>query len=436
MAEVIPFKGVIYDSDKAGEELSRLVAPPYDVISEEEREELYDRSDYNIIRLILGRDRDGDGSGINKYTRAGALLREWMGRGIMVEDSKPAFYTYEQKYTFKGKPFTRTGFLGLMKIGEPENDDVVPHEHTLSKPKEDRLNLIKEVKCNLSPIFTLFNDDKGEVASVLDASKGAEPLLDIKTRGEEHRMWRITRPEDINKIVSSLRGKKVFIADGHHRYEVSRSYRDLRRKEPGYDGSADYVMMYFADMSSPDNLTVMATHRVVKQMPVSSDEALEKISGYFEIIEESGLNPLMARLESAGPGKHAIGYYDGNRYVFFAPGNEEKVRSLIGGERSAEWKELDVSVLHSAVLQSLLGMKPSEGNITYYRDAEDAVAAVDKGEGTAAFLMAPTPVEQLKAVAEQGEMMPQKSTYFYPKLLTGLVINRIQCYSEFSNAVS
>jgi len=424
MAEVRPFKGLLYDKQAITGDYASVMAPPYDVIPKNMRDELYEKNMYNVVKLILGRSLENDGPENNKYIRAKNFLNEWQKKGVLVRDDAESFYVYLQEYEYKGKKYRRTGFIGLIKIEDPDKDTVLPHEHTLAKPKEDRLNLIKQVRSNLSPIFTLFNDDTGEIGKILEECAAAsDPVIDIETDGVCHKLWHLSDGASLKRIVSQMAGKKIFIADGHHRYEVARTYRDMRRQEEGDDGSADYIMMYFTDASEHDNLTVMATHRVIKAMPDVEVEA--KLGVYFDITECDDLSGLMERIEGAGE-DHVFGFYDGEKYLFMKPKDKSAILGLITEEMTDDWKQLDVSVLHSAVLNSILSVSGAEGNITYVRDPETAEVLVKDGSHMAAFFLNPTRVAQLTAVAEHGEMMPQKSTYFYPKLLTGLVINRFE----------
>ncbi|MFH1665630.1 MAG: DUF1015 domain-containing protein [Candidatus Omnitrophota bacterium] len=428
MSKIKPFKSLLYDGSKIGGDYASVMAPPYDVISERKRDELYEKSEYGIIRLILGRSFPGDDDGDNRYTRARKDMDEWCREGILARDDVASFYVYLQEYDFKGIRRRRIGFLGLMKIGEAGDDTVKPHEFTLAKPKADRMNLIQQVESNLSPIFTLYEDRTGVITEILNKHiSAASPIVDITIDGESHKVWRIRDKASIRKISDPMAREKVFIADGHHRYEVARAYRDMKRQEPGYDGSADYVMMYFADMLDKENLTVMATHRVVKIMPEADESKIaEKLGGYFDVCGSCSMPGLMEKLEGRGEEGYTFGFFGGGKYFCLTAKDKNEVMGLIKEDKSPEWKMLDVSMLHSAVFRNILSICNDEGNITYVRDAEEAEALVRDGSHMAAFLMNPTRVEQIKAVAELGEMMPQKSTYFYPKLLTGLVINKFE----------
>ena len=432
MAKVRPFKGLLYNKAKIGGDYSKVMAPPYDVISDNAREELCSKNDYNIIKLILGKDLESDGPEDNKYLRAKNFLNEWISEGVLVKDDADSFYIYLQEYSVKGKKHQRVGFLGLMQI---EGDDIVlPHEHTLAKPKADRMNLIKQVESNLSPIFTLYDDQSGDIKSGIEAViSNSEPVIDITVDGETHKLWRLSDPEAVEVITQGMSDKKVFIADGHHRYSVARSYRDARRQEPGYDGSADYILMYFGDMADTDNLTVFPTHRVIKTMPTSEEESKEALSEYFDITECDDLASLTESLESASLEEHVFGFFGGSKYLFLKPKDAASLRGLIAEDRTDHWKKLDVSVLHKAVFENILKVPNTEGNITYVKDMEEGEALVKDGSHAAAFFLQATKVSQMKAVAECGEMMPQKSTYFYPKLLTGLVINRFENQKEKVN---
>ncbi|MFH1309313.1 MAG: DUF1015 domain-containing protein [Candidatus Omnitrophota bacterium] len=428
MAEIRPFRGLIYNQEKIGGNYLSVVAPPYDVISAEMKDALYGESGYNVIRLILGKSLDRDDETNNVYTRAKENLINWEKHDVLLKDDKPAIYIYLQEYDCNGKKHKRVGFICLMKIGETGNDPVLPHEYTLAKPKVDRMNLIKQVKANLSPIFSLYEDTDGVINREIEKSiKRRDPVIDVTRDDGSHKLWRLQDEKSVDVIVNAMRDKKAFIADGHHRYEVAKTYRDTCRKDPDYDGSADFVMMYFTDLSENSDLTVLATHRAVKVMPAEQKEKLmSKLETYFDIKKRGSLTELVDNLNEEIFEENVFGFFDGKDYFLMKPKNKEKLLNLITDDRAYEWKTLDVSVLHSAVFNKILLVNNSEGNISYFREPKDAEKVVKDGSHMAAFFLKPTRVEQLKAVAELGEMMPQKSTYFYPKLLTGLVINKFE----------
>ena len=426
MVEIKPFKGLLYNPDKIADH-SSVLAPPYDVISEENRNELYDKSDYGIIRLILGKDQQSDSTNDNKYIRAKQDLDSWVKKGILTKDEKQSFYVYYQKYEVNGVTYTRSGFMGLMKIQDPGEVSVLPHEYTLAKPKQDRMNLITQVRSNLSPIFMLFEDKEKQVTEILnDTMKNHAPIIDVNIDGVVHRLWRLFDENKLKGITAGLKTGKTIIADGHHRFEVARRYRELRKEESGYDGSADHVMVYFTDMSHPETLKVFPTHRVVKKLTLDNGKALEKIQEYFSIDYVEDMEALRLKLEEKSNMPNIFGLYFQDKYLILIPKDVHSLRGLITEDKSDYWKELDVSVLQYAVFDKILGIDKEEGNITFVKTFEEAEKITKDKSHVAAFLLNATRVEQLKAVAELGEMMPQKSTYFYPKLLSGLVINKFE----------
>jgi len=428
MTLIRPFKGLRYDTGRTGASHASLCAPPYDVISPSEREELYKNSDYNVIRLILGKILPDDTAKENQYTRARGFLAEWMEKGILVRDKEENYYAYLQEYDVEGKRHRRLGFFGLFKIEDPASGTILPHEHTLAAPKKDRLELIKEVKTNLSPIFSLFSDKYGKVTEILEKTEFYEkPAVDITIKGVRHALWRISDSISVSKISAFMSDRNVFIADGHHRYEVARQYRDFARQAPGYNGNADFVMMYFTDMDAGDGLTVLATHRVINDITgAGSNDISDRMAKYFHVESHKGLECLMEHLRKKARAKHIFGFYGGGKFLSFELEQGLNIEELVDEGRTKEWKTLDVSILHSVIFRKLLGIDPKEGDVTYVRDPYEAVSLVKEGANKAAFLLNPTRVDQLRAVAEKGEMMPQKSTYFYPKLLTGLVMNKFE----------
>ncbi|MCK5450404.1 MAG: DUF1015 domain-containing protein [Candidatus Omnitrophica bacterium] len=424
MAEIRPFRGLLYNGEKIKGDYGSVMAPPYDVISDELRDQLYEKSEYNIIKLILGKTRETNGTKENCYTRAKKLFQRWQEEDVLKKDETDSIYIYVQEYVYKDKKCRRIGFMSLMKI----DDSVLPHEYTLSKPKKDRMSLIKEIKGNLSPIFSLYDDKNGKIKETLKESISfSDPIIDIESDGQRHMLWRFSDQEKIKTIIDEMSGDNTFIADGHHRYEVGRMYRDEISKEEGYNGNADHIMMYFTDLSDNDNLTVVGTHRVIKEMPkTDSKEMIEKFEEFFELTECDNLNNLTNMLEDELDTPHCYGFLLKGQYFFLRPKDSKRLKGLIIEDKSDKWKELDVSILHSSVFDKVLSIDGSEGNIVYVKTPDSAESLVEGGECDAAFLLNPTRVKQLKAVAELGEMMPQKSTYFFPKLLSGLVMNKFE----------
>jgi len=425
MAKIKPFRGITYNTECVC--MNNVVAPPYDVISPTMQERLYSKDQFNIVRLILGAEEASDTSKQNKYTRSKKFLDNWLENKVLLKDKKPSVYIYVQQYLHRGKKKTRIGFLTLMKIEDPKESGILPHEYTLSKPKVDRLNLIKNVRANLSPIFTLFQDEKSKVNKILKAfTKSNKALFTIDADGVTHSFWKMSNAAFIKKIESEMQKKKIFIADGHHRYEVALNYRNMMRKTGQFKESMNYIMMYFSSLTERGNLTILSTHRAVKDIDrFSEKELLKKLGEYFYISKVKFLKSLTDYLEENSGGKQAFGIYlRHNKFYLLKLKDDLRISEIIKSKKPAILKRLDVTVLHDLIIDKILGVKSSENSIKFIRDEKDAVKVVDNGDYKCAFFLRPTKVREMKNIAEKGVMMPQKSTYFYPKLLTGLVINK------------
>lgn len=450
MPQIEPFRGILYNSKKVN--ISTVVAPPYDVISPEMQDELYLRAECNIVRLILGKEEPSDTSVIpapakagkagiqklnNKYKRAKRFFDLWIRKNILIQDRLPSLYIYSQEYRYENKKKTRLGFIARMKIEDPATSRVLPHEYTFSKPKQDRLNLIREVNANLCAIFTLFQDDGKRVEKILKTVLRRKPIFDLEYEKVRHRLWRLNNRALIRAVQSAMRDKEIYIADGHHRYEVALLYRDemrkkdhrlqtagRRQKPKGYD----YVMMYFAPMKE-EGLTILSTHRVVKNIYMDIEDFISRAGDYFYVKEIGSIKQLLKRMSSAKKGEYVFGLYLKNKKFYLLKlKNEDILDNIIKGNKSREWKRLDVSILHSVIFNHILHLKEKiqdEDNIIYTRELDFAKKEVDKEGYDAAFFLNPTKVSQVQDLARRGDRMPHKSTYFYPKLLSGLVINKI-----------
>lgn len=429
MPRIEPFKGILYNPKKV--EISKVVAPPYDIISPEMQEELYRADEHNIVRLILGKEEAGDSEANNKYKRAGEFFNKWLRENAMAQDKAPAVYVYAQVYSTLGKKKLQLGFIALIKIEDPSKTKVRPHENTFAKPKEDRLNLIREVHANLSCIFTLFRDKNGSVEKILKSTAKKKPLFNIVYDDVRHKLWRMDDKKLINKIQKAMEKKEIFIADGHHRYEASVMYHDEMEKKQRTDKDKGhgYAMMYFTPISE-EALTILATHRLVKNIYMDPGLFIEKIKAYFHVKEEASLKGLLKKMAAAKKNEYLLGMYLRSGKLYLLNLNLKKPNTLdrlIKENRSDAWKRLDVSVLHGVILNNILGLKDKvkdEDNIVYTRDPEFVRKEMEKGKFDAAFLLNPTKVDQVRQIAEIGDRMPHKSTYFYPKLVTGLVINK------------
>jgi uncharacterized protein (DUF1015 family) len=414
VAEVSPIHAVHYDLGKVGE-LADVVAPPYDVIDAAQRAELAARSPYNVVEL----DLPGDPGGGDPYEHAAELLSQWTEEGVLTRDSDPTIWALEQDYSAPdGSRLTRRGFLARVRL-TPYGEGIRPHERTQPGPKEDRLRLTRATRHNLSPIFALHPGD---------AWRHLEPALDDDPWGEvtdgdgtTHRVWRIDDQAIHDAIAAELASGELLIADGHHRYETSLAYQ----REVGEGTAADYVLMALVSLEDP-GLTVFPTHRLISGLaddPAKQEALGTGLKELFDIEEVP-----TDQLDPAGAeGIGVFGYIDSHFKRGFRLRLRDKARiDELLGDHSLAYRELDAAILEELVLKNILGMSTDDiaakRGIGYTPSRDEALAKLDSGDYQAAFLLRPTPVEQVRAVAE-GETMPPKSTYFFPKLLTGIVFN-------------
>ena len=442
MAEIAPFRAVRYTAAR-GRLLGQLLAPPYDLVSEEKRDELLRLSPHNIIHLTLGEDRPGDGPATtNRYLRAAELWSSWLAQGITRRDPTPALYPLEQSFWAPdGRNLSRRGFVAAVRLHEFSEGVIVAHEKTLVAPKVDRLELLKAVKANLSPIFGLYRDEEGATAHLLEAAIQPEILAEADSDdGVHHRLWRTEKPEVVKGFQDLLASKRIFLADGHHRYETALAYRRLLEEQhPGLpaDGGHHYILMFLCPMNDP-GLFLFATHRLVHGVEgFSLAGFLERLGRYFsvETLAEDIRRPAGRAWAISKLGEHA------GRSTTFLVVTAEDQRARIATLRddadlspaglpaNQTLAALDVTVLHSLVLEHVLGLSPEaqekQENVRFVRDAGEAVNRVLSGEHAVGFLLNPTPMWQVEAVGEAGETMPQKSTLFYPRLMAGLVMRDV-----------
>ena len=410
MADIIPFKGILYDVTKV--QMEDVLAPPYDIITPEYREALYMQSPYNIVRIDFGKEEPADNEAMNKYTRAREYLDAWMKEGVFIRSEKPSFYAYEMSYRINSIRKRLLGFLGLVKLEELGKGSVYPHECTHSKPKQDRLNLMRSCNAHTSPIFSLYKTTNGRIANILAKVSMAKPYIEATDiSGDVHRIWQIDDEEEIEHIKHELKDKSVFIADGHHRYETAfELYRE--RSSPEMSASAkpyDHVLMFLSNMLD-EGLTILPTHRLLKTIPEDMDSILAR---YFEIETVAGDFDIRKILS----GKRLA-------FGFFRRGSTSwqilTYRDANVSEIDHHLREIDVIILHELVLK----MISDTAEIGYEMDVRRALDRVNNREFSAAFFLNPTRVEDVEKAALSFVRMPPKSTYFYPKLLTGLVINK------------
>ena len=403
MPEVIPFRGVTYNSGKTGS-LSRQLTLPYDVISPEMREAYYKSSLYNIVRVDFRKGKDR-----RKYAASGIELSKWMANGVLARDDRPSFYLLEQSFKMNGRHLKRTGFYALVKAAEFSEKEVLPHEETFPKHKQDRLNLLRACSAHTSPIFGVY-DGKFDWS----AFKKVKPDLKFSLRdgGQSVKgsLWKISDKTAVNRISSFFNRRRIFIADGHHRYETAVAYRKENEKKCGTDRKAPWNFTMFTLVSMQDSgLVVYPTHRAVKfSRPVTAKTLADRLSGKFAVIpcknEDSEKN---------------IVFYSNHKFYALIPKNAS-IPLSIRLKRSAAWKRLSTSVLHHIILKEL----PRVENISYIRDTEEALKAADSGSFDSVFLVPAISPSDIRKTAVKLERMPHKSTYFFPKLPAGVVINK------------
>jgi len=436
MAKIIPFHGMRYDTTVVGD-VKQVVAPPYDIIDTAGQKALHDRHPQNIIRLELGLDQPGDGPTQNRYTRAASTLRDWLKTGALKRDAQPTLYyhaiEYTPPYAPSGSPTKiLKGFLATVKLETLDSGLIYPHENTRSAAKTDRLNLLEACKTNFSPVWSLYSDPQGAVMGQLERAIKEEPApIDFRDdAGFRQQLWAVTDPAVLKHTVDALHSKPLFIADGHHRYETALNYQKLRRQQAGSPAglhSYDSVLMLLTALEDP-GLTVLPTHRVTTTSLPSYDRVQSLLGATFDLKEF----PFTGATQAAARAKFIEAMRTNGRMVpvfgLALNGNSRYVTlSLKPAQRppaqSSPRAKLDVSLLQQLVVTTLCPSQEEQEAILYTKDDHEALDWVAKGTGTGALLLNATRVSEVQAVAMAGERMPHKSTYFFPKPLTGLVVN-------------
>jgi uncharacterized protein (DUF1015 family) len=409
MADVQPLKTLRYDPDVAGP-LEDLIAPPYDVIDDEARAELAARSPHNVVELDLP----------SSYEAAAQTLDEWRRNGVLVQEDEPAIWALRQDYTAPGGGTrSRSGFFARVRVEDYGAGRIRPHERTHPGPKEDRLRLTRATRANLSPIFSLFPDAGGAATETLAQAMGAEPFAEATDgEGTHNTLWRVADPEQIAALQAALADAELLIADGHHRYETARVYAD----ELGGEGDHRYVLMFLVALDDP-GLLIFPTHRMLSGLKDDSEKQ--------EAIRDFEIETLADTRELEPPaddGRIAFGYMDSFlKRPFRLTLKDQKIADDALAGMAAPYRRLDTAVLEALVLRGALGMSEDDishlRGLDYSKNLDDAIERVESGEADAGFFMRATPVEQVREVAAAGESMPPKSTYFFPKVPTGLVFN-------------
>ena len=415
MAEIQPLRALHYNLERTGG-LQDVIAPPYDVIDPPQRAELASRSPYNVVRIDLPQGGD-------PYAAAAKELARWRTEQVVVQDDRPALWALEQDYTGPdGQRRTRRGFLGRVRIEEYGPGRIRPHERTHPGPKEDRLRLTRATRANLSPIFSLFSDPAGAAWAALEAGTATAPWGEATDEdGTTNRLWRITGQAAMQTVINTLADAELLIADGHHRYETARAYAE----ELGGGGGHRYVLMYLVALQDP-GLTIFPTHRLLKNLSPSQQEALATaVREHFEIQE---LDSTDALAPPNDPSALRLGYIDSHvKRPFMLTLKHPAIADAALSDHAEPYRRLDTAVFEALILKEALGMSDEDidhlHQLGYARSAREAIDLVGKGQYDAAFLMAPIPVERVQAIAATGESMPPKSTYFFPKVPTGLLFN-------------
>jgi len=420
MSALKPFAAVFYNKEKV-DNLSNVICPPYDVISKDQQEAYYKQDPNNFIRLELAKETPKDTEKDNKYTRARKTFEEWLKKGILKQDDKPCIYYYKQDYKYQGQKYTRTGFLGLLKINEDSGVRILPHEHTHAAAKTDRLTLWSALKVNLSSIFVGYADKTGKIDRVFFKDLASQkPYLEAVDQDKvKHTIWRLENPDRIQEIVNVIDGQDLFICDGHHRFEVANQMRrDALKKAKKTTGeeSYNYVMTYFTNMDSKD-LQIFPIHRIVKKFPIS----VNLLEQYFRIDKVKTKVDWLVLLARAGQNEHSFGLYNKEGMFLLRLKNKSLIDKMVK-EGSKEYRGLDAAILKAFIFDQV-GVASED--IVYSKDPDEVVQAVNEGQAEAGFILNPVQVGQLRAIALNDERMPPKTTYFYPKVLSGLTIYKM-----------
>jgi uncharacterized protein (DUF1015 family) len=435
--QIKPFKAFRFDEAVVGD-VGRCIAPPYDVISDAQQEQLYKKSKHNIVRIIKGKTTASDNGDNNQYTRAADYLNKWIAQGALKQDTAETIYAYVQDFELAGTQFQRLAFIALAKL-EEFGEAVRPHEQVMDKPMLDRLNLKKATTARFGLVFMLYEDEQKVADKIINQAATTRALIDsIDEQNVRHRLFTITTKEDIEQIAKMMNDKRCIIADGHHRYTTALNYS----KESG-NMTDRYQMLAFAN-TSQKGLIVLATHRLVGNLEnFCYEKLIAELKENFELTEYKFDSPqtkmdarqnMLAQMKSEHENnKNAFGIYVSNNSFYVAVLRDKQVMDLVVPDMSTAWRELDVSILHKLILERLLGIDEERlvkgENLEYVKDTpnaiDESISQVDVGHKQAAFFMNPIKMQQLKLVTDAGERMPQKSTYFYPKVYTGLTIQKL-----------
>jgi len=420
MSIIKPFKAVYYNKSKV-RDFAKVISPPYDVISPEEQDHLHNLSPYNFTHIDFGKEFPNDDKNNNRYTRAKDAYANWFAKKVLVKDDKPCIYFYRQEFRIMGQKNIRMGFIGLLGLDDGEESNVFPHENTHAKAVDDRFRICEALKSNLSSIFVCYSDRHRKVEKVFEKNViPTEPLIDVRDEDKvHHKLWRLDGPDLIKLVTATVSGLQLFIADGHHRYKVAQEYRTKRMQRvmnPTGQESFNFVMTYFTNIDGR-GLQIFPMHRIVKRMPKKT----ESLSEFFRIDKIKKKEDLRIILSRAGRNEHAFGYYSRDGIELLRLKNKLFIDKYVK-EGSPDYKSLDAAILKSFVFDRF-GIKSDD--IQYTKNVSDVIHAVDEHRADAGFVMNPVKIDQLRSIALNGERMPPKTTYFYPKVLSGLTVYKM-----------
>ena len=423
MAEISEFKGVRYNAGKVGY-MQNVICPPYDVISPQEQQALYAKSQFNMVRLEYGLEQAGDNEGNNKYTRAHDEFNLWLKEGVLMQDQVPNFYVHEHIFEVGSAIKKRLELFACVRLEPWENKVIFPHEFTIARAKADRLDLLKACSADFSPIFGLYEDPGGKINQLIVNRVKSKPAYSFQ-HGDSHRFWVANEPEFVQRVSHFLNPKSIYIADGHHRYETALAYRDYRRGfDPHGSGneSYNYVMMALVSFSDP-GIVILPIHRLVRGIPAETLKKFKaELPDYFEIIEASTQT---VSISNSALGSIKICGLEPGQVLCLSLRPGIKVNDFLKQKRSEAYGKLDVSVVQHILCEKLLGLPAGDSdNLAYTPSGESACRLVDEGQFQFTLLLNAIPAKTIKAVADANDRMPRKSTFFYPKLPSGLVMFR------------
>lgn len=423
MVNISPFQALRYDKDKVS--LKKVVCPPYDVINRMQRKEYIKESPYNIVRIILPERKDST----HDYKKAEKDLSAWIKKGILKHDTVPSLYVYVQECSINNKNISRCGFFSLLKLDKREDSGVLPHENVFSKPLFNRANLMKQTRAHLSPIFIVFKDAEVKAQKILsDITKKAKPESDIYADGSRHRLWPVTDKKLITELIKHVNLSQTFIADGHHRFKASMVVKDYFNSKKRRSNGHLHTLVYLAG-SKDKGLEILPTYRAVKVLPKDFDTGYirKHLGKYFDIKPISSRSVDKALKSAFKKKESAFVLYYKKKYLLILLKDKNIIKEIGSKSASLIWKRLDVSILHNLVFKKLLKIKEKTGkerNIYYYKGKDELIKEVNSGKQGLGVFLNPSTMDDVVKLAKNGEKMPHKSTYFYPKPLTGLVIHK------------